>query len=88
MPGVEESFGHYWWYGCPHCEDPVADNYGFTFELRHLFADDAEEYGKYCGVCGEFISLADVRDWLEENDPDTLEELEHEYKRKREEWEY
>jgi len=36
-------------------------------------------FGRYCRICGSFISLKDVRDWLKENDPEKFEELKKEY---------
>ncbi|RLI87833.1 MAG: hypothetical protein DRP01_00440 [Archaeoglobales archaeon] len=89
MPGVERIGEYRWeWYGCPVCEDPDADNYGFTFLACDLFDKYADERGAYCPICGNFTSLRDVRKWLRRNDPETLRRIRRECREMREEGYY
>jgi hypothetical protein len=58
--------------GCPHCDDPEAENYGFTLPLRSI---GDESKGRVCKMCSEWITGRDIEVWLEENEPDLLEEI-------------
>jgi len=73
LPGAESLYDCYWqWYGCPHCQDPEEEDYGFTFHPCDMFDEYARDRGAYCGGCKSFISLEDAKEWLERNDPTTL----------------
>ena len=56
--------------GCPYCGGDEV--YGFY--MRPYEVGDPDR-GRICPVCGEWITGADVEEWLEENDPELLERI-------------
>lgn len=67
MPSVDYTNGYVWFTGCPYCESEEAEEYGFTV-AKHQVRRKSEDEGRYCKVCGAFISVADFIRWLKEND--------------------
>ena len=57
--------------GCSNCGQ---EEYSFFADARCIL-EGREEFGRYCPICYAWISCADVREWLEENEPEVLEEL-------------